>query len=231
MIQWTYYPEKWILYLCFSDIEFTILIYFANKGLSSESYGFSSSHAWMWEVDHKESWALKNCFWIVVLEKTLESPLDCKEVKPVSPKGNKSWIFIGRTDAEAETIIFRPRTDWLELTHWKRSWCWGRLKAGGEGDDRGWDGWMASPTQWTWIWGSPWSWWWTGKPGMLQSMGSQRVRHDWVTELNWSSFKKIYYDPFPLAIIYNSSRCFMDMLHFFFQSWSQFLHLLISELD
>ena len=70
-----------------------------------------------------------------------------------------------------------------ELTHWKRPWCWERLRAGGEGDDRGWDGWMASPTQWTWVWISSRSWWWTGKPGVLQSMGSQRVGHDWVTEL------------------------------------------------
>ena len=83
--------------------------YFANKGLSSQSYGFSSSHVWMWERDYKESWALKNwCFWTVVLEKTLESSLDCKEIQPVSPKGNQSWIFIGRTDAEAETPILWP---------------------------------------------------------------------------------------------------------------------------
>ena len=72
-----------------------------------------------------------------------------------------------------------------ESTHWKRTWCWGRLKAGGEGDDRGWDRWMASPTQWTWVWVNSRSWWWTGKPGVLQSMGSQIVGHDWVTELNW----------------------------------------------
>ena len=70
-----------------------------------------------------------------------------------------------------------------ELTHWKRPWCWARLKAGGEGDDRGWDGWMASPTQWTWVWACSGSWWWIGKPGVLQSMGSQRVRHNWATEL------------------------------------------------
>ena len=81
--------------------------YFANKGLSSQSYGFSNSHVWMWELDHKEGRALKNwCFWTVVLEKTLESPLDCKEIKPVNPKGNQSWIFIGRTDAEAKVPIF-----------------------------------------------------------------------------------------------------------------------------
>ena len=72
-----------------------------------------------------------------------------------------------------------------ELTHWRRLWCWEGLGAGGEGDDRGWDGWMASPTWWTWIWVNSRSWWWTGRPGMLQFMGSQRVGHDWVTELNW----------------------------------------------
>ena len=78
--------------------------YFADKGPYSQSYGFSSSHVWMWELHYKENWAPKNwCFWTVVLEKTLESHLDCKEIKPVSPKGNQSWIFIGRTDAEAET--------------------------------------------------------------------------------------------------------------------------------
>ena len=81
--------------------------YFANKGLSSQSYGFSNNHAWMWELDYKESWALKNwCFWTVVLEKTLKSPLDCKEIQPVHPKGNQSWKFIERTDAEAGTPIF-----------------------------------------------------------------------------------------------------------------------------
>ena len=72
-----------------------------------------------------------------------------------------------------------------ELTHWKRPWCWEKLKAEGEGDDRGWDGWMALPTQLTWVWVGSGSWWWTGKPGVLQSMGSQRVGHDWATELNW----------------------------------------------
>ena len=83
--------------------------YFANKVLSNQSYGFSSSHVWMWELDYKESWALKNWyFWTVVLEKTLESPLDCKEIKPVHPKGNQSWIFITRTDAEAEPPILWP---------------------------------------------------------------------------------------------------------------------------
>ena len=83
--------------------------YFANKGPSSQSYDFSSSHVWMWELDYKESWAPKNwCFWTVVLEKTLESPLDCKGIQPIYPKENQSWIFIGRTDAEAETPVLWP---------------------------------------------------------------------------------------------------------------------------
>ena len=83
--------------------------YFADKGPSSQSYGFSSSHVWMWELDHKEMWAPKNwCCWTVMLEKTLESPLDCKEIQPVHPKGNQSWIFIGRTDTQAETSILWP---------------------------------------------------------------------------------------------------------------------------
>ena len=92
---------------------------FANKGLSSQSYGFSNSHVWMWELDYKESWALKNwCFWTVVLEKTLESPLDCKEIKPVNPRGNQFWIFTGRTDAEAETPVLWP-PDAKNLLIWK----------------------------------------------------------------------------------------------------------------
>ena len=83
--------------------------YFAKKGLSSQSYGFSSSHVWMWELDYKESWVLKNLsFWTVVLEKILESPLDCKEIQPVHPKGDQSWVFVGRTDVEAETPILWP---------------------------------------------------------------------------------------------------------------------------
>ena len=84
-------------------------LYLANKGPCSQSYGFSSSHVWTWELDHKEGWVQKNwCFWTVVLEKTLESPLDCKEIKPVNPKGNQSWVFIGKTDAEAEAWILWP---------------------------------------------------------------------------------------------------------------------------
>ena len=151
----------------------------------SQSYGFSSSHVWMWELDYKESWAAKNwCFSTVLLEKTLESPLDGKEIKPVHSKGNESWIFIGRTDAEAETpILWLP--DGKNWVMWKDPDAGKeRLRAGGEGDKRGWDGWRESPTQWTWVWVNSGSWWWTGRPGVLQSIQSQRVGHGWVTELN-----------------------------------------------
>ena len=119
-----------------------------------------------------------------------ESPLDSKEIQPVHPKGNQSWIFFGRTDVEAETPILWPADakNWLI---YKRPWCWERLRAGGEGNNRGWDGWMASPTQWTWVWVNSGSWWWTGRPGVLQSMGLQRVGHDWTTELNWTEQRKI----------------------------------------
>ena len=138
--------------------------YFANKGLSSQSYGLSI-RAWLWELDHKERCALKNwCFWTVMLEKTLESPLDWKDIKPVNPKRNQFWMFIGRTDAEAENSNTLA-TWWEKLTHWKRPWCWERLTVGGEGGGRGWDGWMASPTRWTWVWASSGSWW-PGKPGV-----------------------------------------------------------------
>ena len=108
----------------------------------------------MWELDYKESWAPKNwCFWTVVLEKTLERPLDCKEIQLIHPKGNQSWVFIGRTDVEPEIPIFWPpdAKSWL-TGKWKSPWCWERLRAGGEGDDRGWDDWKPSLTQWTWVW-------------------------------------------------------------------------------
>ena len=118
----------------------TILSPFTEASLSlfsrSQSYDFSSCEVWIWELDHKESWVLKNwCFWTVVLEKTLESPLDCKEIQPVHPKGNQSWILIGRTYLKLKLQYLA--TSYEELTHWKRPCCWERLKAGGEGDDRG----------------------------------------------------------------------------------------------
>ena len=155
----------------------------ANKGLSCQGYGFSSSHVWMWELDYEENWALKNwCFWTVVLEKTLESPLDCKEIQPLRSKGHQSWVFFGRNDAKAETSVLWPPDvkSWLIGKDPDAGRHWGQEEKGTTEDE------MASPTWWTWIWVNSGSWWWTGRPGMLQFMGSQRVGHDWTTELNWT---------------------------------------------
>ena len=133
-------------------------------------------------VGLKESWALKNwCSWTVMLEKTLESPLDCKEIQPlilkeISPEYSLEGMMLKLKLQYSGHLMWS--TDSLEKTL-----CWESLKAGGEGDYRGWDSWMASLTWWTWVWVSSGSSWWTGKPGVLQSMGSQRVGHDWVTEL------------------------------------------------
>ena len=147
----------------------------------------------MWELDYKESWALKNwCFWTVVLEKTLESPFDCKKIQPVHPKGNQYWIFIGRTDAEAETpIVWLPNVKNYSL---ENPLMLGKIEA----DDRRCDDWMASLTWWTWVLVNSRSWWLTGRPGMLQSMGSHRVRHDWATELHLGS-TSLHYDQWPWA--------------------------------
>ena len=156
--------------------------YFANQGPSSQSYGFSSSHVWMWELDYKESWALKNgCFWTVVLENTLQSPLNCKETQPVHPKGNQSWIFIGRTDAEAETPILWPPdvNSWLIWKDPHAGKDWRQEKGMTEDEMVGWhhrlnghrfvqelvidrEAWRAAVRR------------------------VARVRHDWVTELNWN---------------------------------------------
>ena len=131
--------------------------YFINKGLSNQGYGFSSSPVWMWELDYKESWVPKNwCFWTVVLEKTFKSPLDSKANQPVHPKGDQSWVFIGRTDPEAETPILWPpdMKSWFigkDPDAWKD---WGQEEKG----TTRWDGWMASPTQWTWVWVNSGSW-------------------------------------------------------------------------
>ena len=115
------------------------------------------------------------CFQTVVLDKTLESPLDNKEIKPVNPKGNQPRIFIG---AETPLLWLPDSKSWL----WKRTRCLERLKAGREGGNREWDVSMASLTQWTWVWANSGRWWRTRKLGILQSMGSQRVGHDWATE-------------------------------------------------
>ena len=146
---------------------------------------FSNSHVWMWELDNKESWVLKNwCFWTVVLEKCLESLLDCK-VKPFNPTENHPWIFIGNIDAETEAPI-----------HWPpdaKSWPFEKDPDAGkdwrqeEKGMTGWDGWMTSPTQWTWVWASFGSWWWTEKPGMLQSMS---WTHKELDMIEWLKNKK-----------------------------------------
>ena len=143
----------------------------------------------MWKLAYKESWVPKNwCFWTVVLEKTLESPLDCKEIqlKEISPGCSLEGLMLKLKLQYFGHLMWR--TDSLEKTR-----CWERLKAGGEEDDRGWDGWMASPTWWTWLLASSGSWWRTGRPGMLRFMGSQRVRHDWVTELNWTELTTAFF--------------------------------------
>ena len=122
--------------------------HFANKDPCSQSYGFSSGHVRLWELDHKEGWAVENwCFWPVVLEKTLESPLSCPEIKPVNPKGNQPWKLFGRTDAEAEAPTLWPPDAKSRLL--EKTLMLGNIEGRKRGDNRGWDGWMASPTQWT----------------------------------------------------------------------------------
>ena len=134
----------------------------------------------MLELFHEEGWVPKNwCFQIGVLEKTTVSPLDCKEIQPVLGVLWKNWCWGWNSNTLA--------TSWEELTHWKRPWGGEGLGAEGKEDDRGWDGWMASPTQCTWVWVNSGSWWWTGNhTGVLRFMGWQRVWQDWVTELNWT---------------------------------------------
>ena len=158
--------------------------YFANKSPSSQSYGFSSSHVWIWELDYKESWVLKNwCFWTAVLEKTLESPLDCKEIQPVHPKGDQSWLFIGRTDVEAETpVLWPPDVKWLIGKDPDAGIDWRQEEKGMTKVEM--VGWHHQLSGHEWVHSG--GWWCTGKPGVLYSMGSWRVGHDWATELNWT---------------------------------------------
>ena len=156
----------------------------ADKGPSNQSYGFSSSRVWMQELGYKESWAPKNwCFWTMVLDKTWESL--GLQGDPTSPSWRRSVLGVHWREWCWSWNSNTLATWCEELTHLKRPWCWERLRAGGEGDDRGWDGWMAPPTQWTWVWVHPGSWWWTGRAGMLQFKGSQRVRHNRATEPQW----------------------------------------------
>ena len=135
----------------------------------------------LWRKLSAEGLMLFNCG---VGEDSWES-LDYKEIQPVHSK-DQSWVFFGRTDAKAETPVLWPphAKSWLI----GKDWCWEGLGAGGKGDDREWDGWMASPTGWTWVWVNSGSWWWTGRPGVLQFMGSQRVEQDWATEMNWTEY-------------------------------------------
>ena len=176
------------------------LLYFANKGPSSQSCGFSSSNVWMWELDHEESWEPKNwCFWTVVLEKSLESPLDCKESKSVNPKGNQSWILIGRTDAEAEAPCFGHlmwRTNSFEKT----------LTLGKtEGDNRRWGGWMASATWWTWVWRSSRNWWWTGNLACCSPWGHKESdMTEWLnfTCYDYKIIHQLWVEPCPFPNSY-----------------------------
>ena len=158
--------------------------YFANKGLSSQGYGFSGGHVWMWELDCEESWAPKNwCFWTVVLEKTLESPLDCKEIQPVHSKGGQPWDFFGGNDTEAETLILWPphAKSWLIGKDADAGKGWGQEEKGTTEDE------MAGRHHWLDGYESEWTPGVGDGQGGLACCGSwgRRVRHDWATELNW----------------------------------------------
>ena len=149
--------------------------------LPSQGYGFSCDHVWMWELDCEESWVLKNwCVWTAVLEKTPARRSNQSILKKINPGHSLEGMML-KLKLQYFGHLMR-RVDSLEKT-----WCWEGLGAAGEGDDRGCDGWMASLTQWTWVWVNSRSWWWIGRPGMLRFMGSQRVGYDWATELNWAS--------------------------------------------
>ena len=144
---------------------------------ASQIYGFSSSHVWMWELDHKESWVPKNwCFWTAVLEKTFRVPWTARGsnqsiLMEISPEYSLEGLML--TLQYFGHLMRPPLATFFQLTHWKRPWCWERLKVGGEGDDRGGDDWMASLTGWAWVWASSGSWWWTGRPGMHSPRGRQ----------------------------------------------------------
>ena len=169
--------------------------YFANKGPSSQGYGFSCGHVWMSELDYKESWVPKNgCFWTVVLKKTLVSPLDCKEIQPVHPKGDQSWVFIGKTDAEAETPILWPpdAKSWLIWKDPDAEKDWGQEEKGTTEDEMvGWHHQLnGHGFGWTPEVGD-------GQGGLVccSSWGSQRVGHDWATELNWTELSSSQSEP------------------------------------
>ena len=156
--------------------------HFAHKGPSSQSCGFSSSHVWMWQLDHKENWAPKNwCYWTVMLEKTLESPLDCKEIKPVHPKGNQPWIFIGRTMLNLKLQYFGHlmRT----ASSLEKTLMVGKSEGRRRRGHRKLDEWMASPNQWIWVWASS-GWWW--RQGSLVCCNPQGHK-SWTWLSNWTT--------------------------------------------
>ena len=167
--------------------------YFANKTHLVKAMFFSSSHVWTWELNYKESWVPKNwCFWTVGLEKILESPLDCKEVQPVHPKENQSWIFIGRTDAEAKTPILWPTDakNWLIGKDPDAGKGWRQEEKGPREDEMvGWHHLLNGYESWV----NSGSWSHTGRAGVLRSMGSQRVGHNWATELNNPTLVTTFY--------------------------------------
>ena len=192
--------------------------YFANRSPSGQSYGFSSSPVWMWELDHKQSWMPRiDVFELWCWIRLLIVPWTARRANQQSSRKSvlnshwKDWCWSWSSNTLAT---------WCEeLTYWKRPWCWWeRLKAGGKGDNRGWDGWMVSLTRWTWVWASSRSWWWTGKPAVLQSMGSQRVGHNWATELNQHKYWKnlnlsCYFSFYPdLEIIYFFCFSFLNYI-------------------
>ena len=174
---------------------------------------------------HKEGCMPKNwCFWIVVLEKTLEGPMNRKETKPINPKGNHSWLLHWK-DWCWHWSINTLATWWEERTHWKRLML-GKTEAGGEGGDRGWDGWMASLTQWTWVWANGRTQWRKGKPGVPQAMWSQVVRHDWMTEQQ-KAFRAFEHEmpilpAWHLSIKHCIFLCYNPVSMFGINSWSFF---------
>ena len=152
--------------------------HFANKGPYSQSFGYSSSHVWMWELDQKKRLSIDK---LMCLNCSAGGESLGLQDQPVNPKRNQPWIFTGRTDAVAEAPILRLPGEKSRLIG-KDPWCWERLRGGGKGDYREWDGWTASPSQPTWIWANSGKQWWTGKPCALQSMGLQSTGHDLATE-------------------------------------------------
>ena len=138
-----------------------------------------------WTVKKAERWRINWCFWTVVLEKTLESPSDCKETQPVHSKGDQSWVYFGRNDAKAETPVLWPPhvKSWLIGNDSDGGRDWGQEEKGTTEAEMA--GWHHSCHRWTWVWVNSGSCWWTGRPGVLRFMGSQKVGHDWAMELNW----------------------------------------------